>query len=145
MAKGGGKYKDGHYYRKRTQKIVRFDNELLRRFQRIIDRTGRSFNAEITALMMDALGEIGYSATIVFSGQEYVYLSPAGFMGPVDADTFKRFASGRLPLSDDSWKDAFDSMEEACSCIGREVCRQAHSGVLVRDPELFVKMINSFR
>ena len=144
MAKGGGKYKDGHYYRRRTQKIVRFDNDLLRRFQRIVDRTGRSFNAEITALIMDALGEVGYSATILFDGKEYIFLSPAGFMGSVDADVFKRFASGRLPLSDDSWKDAFDSMEEACACIGKEVCRQAHSGVLVRDYKLFVDMMRSF-
>jgi len=124
---------------------IRLTGEVLNRVKRLAESTGRTYCAEIDVLLSEATGFIQPYPVIVKSGNEFIWLSPAGFYGKVNKQVYRRFMGGGLPISGERWDDTFATLSEAVLGLGTAVCKQATLGLMVEEPDLFTELHTQFK
>lgn len=124
---------------------IRLNELTLKRVGTLASNSGRTLSTMVNTLLMEATGTASAHPCIVKSGSQYVWVSPNGLYGQVDKTIWKRFLGGGLPIEgDDRWDESFDSMEQACKALGKEVCKQTYGGLVVKDVTSFVKICQEY-
>ena len=125
---------------------IRLEGETYNRVNAWANSTGRTITNMIAAFLDVAVGTDGIQPCIVrVSEDSYIWASPAGTYGPLDKITFRRITTGGgVPLRGESWRDAFDTLGDAISNLGTEVCRQATGGLLVTDIDSFIALCKKY-
>ena len=131
--------------RREVRLTTRLDTEMYERAKKIAKARGWSAQSTMNYMLVDATGIHLMYPCIVKTGDDYLWISPAGMYGTLNRLSWQRFLAGGTPLEGDGqWTDGFEEMDEAVNSLGTEVCRQSIDGIRVIDLEAFLQIAQRY-